>query len=200
MIHELFPIGIYQKKINVEESVEFIKGLDYNRVYEDNGYISKHKNVLDMPELYSLRKDIEIALIAYSIELKLKDVRLEIQNSWVMKHIEGDYSPVHHHKNSVISGIVYIEVNEESGEISFYNNNTTLFHSTLEPEFWEYNKLNSSSFNIKPETGDILIFPSHLQHSVGRNDINKERYALAFNVFPRGKLGGGAEKISELIL
>ena len=43
--------------------------------------------------------------------------------------------------------------------------------------------------DFKVENGKLLIFPSNLMHKIGKNESNKVRYSLAFNIFCRGTFG-----------
>ena len=50
------------------------------------------------------------------------------------------------------------------------------------------------------KTGDIILFPSYLQHAVKIRNIDKStRTSLAFNVFVKGNLGNNYN-LTELIL
>ena len=44
------------------------------------------------------------------------------------------------------------------------------------------NELNSSGFSIKAEEGNLLIFPSYLYHSVGKNLSSEDRIIVSFNI------------------
>ena len=56
-------------------------------------------------------------------------------------------------------------------------------------EYTEDNMINSEVVAVKVKAGDILLFPSHLNHSVTKNMNNDCRYSLAFNAFIKGDLG-----------
>jgi ectoine hydroxylase-related dioxygenase (phytanoyl-CoA dioxygenase family) len=53
----------------------------------------------------------------------------------------------------------------------------------------EWNSFNSSSWWFPVKTGDIVIFPSSLIHSVETKQGNNTRISLAFNVFIKGTIG-----------
>ena len=42
---------------------------------------------------------------------------------------------------------------------------------------------------INPSQGDLLLFPSYLQHETAKNDLDQMRYSISFNVFPFGTFG-----------
>jgi len=50
--------------------------------------------------------------------------------------------------------------------------------------------------NCYVQKNTLVLFESNLMHGVGPNDGNKDRYSLAFNMFPT-KLGN-KEVLSEL--
>jgi hypothetical protein len=77
-------------------------------------------------------------------------------------------------------------VNDNSGDIVFSNNISPLYPRELLVEIDNYDLLNSSKWTIRPKNKDILIFPSHLTHEVTPNTSDKNRYVLAFNIFPSG--------------
>ena len=51
------------------------------------------------------------------------------------------------------------------------------------------NAFNSYTFNLSMNKGDLVLFPSHLQHSVPENIIDEERISLSFNTWAKGSLG-----------
>jgi uncharacterized protein (TIGR02466 family) len=206
MKHEitpLFAIPLYRACIESLSGIEdYISNIEYERMPAENGDYSKNKNILDEFTLLELKSQIQthINFFAYEILDCKKSIEFQIQNSWVNRHIKNDFAGTHRHSNSLISGIYYISVNEKSGSIIFqkdksYNN---LWSEIVDIGF-EYqdhsdqdklNVFNSEGWAVTPKDGDILLFPSHLYHSVAENLSDRTRYSLAFNVFPRGTLGG----------
>jgi uncharacterized protein (TIGR02466 family) len=116
-----------------------------------------------------------------------------------MKHLRGDWAQEHSHTNSLLSGIVYLDTDETAGDIHF-NNRSSIFPSAVDVEYSGYNIYNSRGWSITPKTGDVLIFPSTLLHSVSKNIYNKARYSLSFNMFVEGKLGAVKNSINQLSL
>ena len=54
---------------------------------------------------------------------------------------------------------------------------------------YEDNNVNAERYCVDLEEGTILIFPSHLEHSVNENKSNQNRYSIAFNFYVRGTFG-----------
>jgi hypothetical protein len=77
--------------------------------------------------------------------------------AWVVKYYPGAYQNLHMHKNSIISGIWYLDVDEqEDGAGEFHLQNPNIASFTL--GFFNQVK------KIAPKTDDIIVFPSWAQH------------------------------------
>ena len=66
---------------------------------------------------------------------------------------------------------------------------TNLFHSTINIEYNNPNYINEDLQNLNIQTGDIVLFPSHVMHKIRKNESNLPRFSLAFNYFVKGKFG-----------
>ena len=67
------------------------------------------------------------------------------------------------------------------------------------PTVKSYNIFNSLTWSFVVKTGDILLFPSNLGHSVQTKKGKNLRISLSFNVFVKGQLGV-TKNLDELIL
>lgn len=193
-IKNLWPIPLYMNNIGVsEDTLDFAKKCLYERMKVKNGDMSLDTRILEsMPLLKSsIEKEVKNYLNDY---LKLDDkVEFYITTSWINKHIPGDHGQLHHHDNSLISGVYYIKQPENGGNFIIHKNAMTpnLFTSTInfDLNFKELTETNTRQFEVKPKDGLIIMFPSFMNHSVENNQSNEYRYSLAFNLFVRGKLG-----------
>jgi uncharacterized protein (TIGR02466 family) len=162
-------------------------------------YISQDE-VLDAPEVeYNRKSDSSISksqqVLLDQRFLNHKEIVEELKHtcSWMVFHGRNDFSPIHMHCNSMFSGVLYLSCNENSGDIKFSMPLTipTWSSSTLNP-LWnvvDNNIFNSREFSYTPNSGDILIFPSHTFHEVEKNKSNINRYCLAFNYILSGMMG-----------
>lgn len=193
-IIDLFSVPIFKTKIDISlKEKEFIKKLKYNLVEFKNGLISDNKNVLNNPILLNLNKQIIKQVEEYTkniIEIDDK-ITFYFTNSWAMKHGEGNYAHAHAHSNSVISGVFYVEVPKNSGDLVFHKNSynsSNAMLSSLALPYKRYNKYNSEEWSIKIEDNLLVLFPSNLTHSVPVSLNKKNRYCIAFNSFIKGTL------------
>jgi uncharacterized protein (TIGR02466 family) len=201
----LFSVPFYVSSVETinDTSKNKIKNLSYERLKINNGYISNEKYILDQPEFIELKKQITNHIELFVRNVMHVDNCLEfyITNSWVMKHSKGDWSQKHSHSNSLLSGVLYVDVDKDSGVFRVHKNFQSVFPSTLEPKFNEFNPFNTEWCDFIPKNNDIFIFSSNLDHEVTVSNSTNERYCLAFNIFMKGSLGLDKDiKISTLYL
>jgi|APGre2960657404_1045060.scaffolds.fasta_scaffold07557_2 uncharacterized protein (TIGR02466 family) len=201
---QLFPIPFYSSKVNVSSlDKQNIKKLNYKRIDSNNGYISVDTKVLDNDIFESLKKEIEnhVGIYTRNVLNIANNTSFYITNSWVMKHIRGDSAHRHHHTNSIFSGTVYIQTDNDSGIFSVYKTYTNVIPKIISPEYNEWNIFNCESSSFIPQNNDIFLFPSNLDHEVSQCNSSDDRYCLAFNVFLKGTLGqSDKNKISDLVI
>jgi uncharacterized protein (TIGR02466 family) len=154
---------------------------------------SVDKNVLDRPDFKNVRDIVirEINVYAHEILAVNRDIEFYITNSWVNQHKRGHQAGAHMHHNSLISGVLYLRANENSGDLVFHREVLSLvpFPPTLDLDMTAFNIYNCKSWGYKPKTNDICLFPSVVSHSVDANHSDEDRWCLAFNVFVRGHIG-----------
>jgi uncharacterized protein (TIGR02466 family) len=194
VVMPLFPIPIYISTIELSDTFkEEIKNLDFKRIDADNGDLSIDTRLLENPIFDQIKQEILKHVELYAREsLKVADhITFKIKNSWAMKHKKNDYSQPHVHTNSILSGILYIEVDKDSGNLVFQKdlNYTNLFPPAIDISVKERNIFNSKRWTFTPTVGQLFMFPSHLTHSVTTCLSDNIRYCLAFNLFPEGTLG-----------
>lgn len=97
-------------------------------------------------------------------EEKQEKIKLNYVNAWTVIGEENSYHTMHCHNEGTFEGIstlVYLEVPETNKDDDPENN---LFLATnIAPKNPYYHK-NSSSLNINPEVGKLLIFPDWILH------------------------------------
>ena len=144
--------------------------------------------VLEDERLKDLKEIVDFALNDYlqQIYQPINDVKLRSTISWLNFTDKSQYHHKHIHHNSIISGCLYINAHKDSDCI--------VFTKRASGENWqiqsnEYNAFNSNEFSVPVGTGDLVLFPSNLIHSVPKTDHEHTRVSLAFNSFFEGDLG-----------
>jgi uncharacterized protein (TIGR02466 family) len=179
------------------KSLEFPSGKaardenDNNLPEESKGMYFLHK-----PQMKSLKSRIEKSIEDFVQQLDV-EMDLEITTSWLNKTDTNDWIENHIHECSIISGVYYPEVDSTTSPIIFNKSKsyTNLFHNTVKPKTKNYNFYNMDSYQMSPKTGDLFMFPSHLEHEVPVNSVNA-RYSVGFNTFAKGTVGVGQSRVT----
>lgn len=109
---------------------------------------------------------------------------IAVVDSWLTKAKFLASSPFHDHKMSVLSGVLYFD---DSSPIEFRYDDLFYEHIKFyrDPETFDHKYITS---NIKPKKGNLIIFPSFVQHRITPNKNKSHRYSLAFNTFFTGEI------------
>lgn len=111
------------------------------------------------------------------------DKFFEVKNlqCWVNINDRYHWNDVHNHTDSgvVLSGIFYVQVPENSGNIRFYDTRKNTSGS-LYNKYFESTK--GTFLKLTPKENLLLFFPPWLDHLVEPNFSNQSRISIAFNV------------------
>jgi len=157
--------------------------------------------VLENEKLKSLKNYIENCINEYAYDIfKInRDTKFEITQSWINFNGKGQAHHSHKHSNSVISGVFYIDGDEDC-PITFHREDSrAYFGGNYEYEIEEYNVLNSRTWTMPNKKNHLILFPSTISHSVNPNNSDKERVSLSFNTFIKGYVGT-KKRLTELKL
>jgi uncharacterized protein (TIGR02466 family) len=95
---------------------------------------------------------------------------------------------IHVHPNCLLSGLVYIKTPINCGGTLFASSRK--FTKNMEPQYFQKNDLNSDFIVVPAEKGRVLMWPSHVPHSVeqGTADESEDRITVPFNIMIRGAI------------
>ena len=108
-----------------------------------------------------------------------------VTQCWLNKNPKGSSHHEHCHPNSIVSGVFYFKQNSTLPPIKF---SKTLQHG-IKLNLKKYNDFNSDTFFLSCTDGELILFPSNLNHSVPLNTGNEERISMSFNTFSIDTLG-----------
>jgi uncharacterized protein (TIGR02466 family) len=211
-IISLFPTPVLRVRVEeyFQDEIWKLKQLEMEPVYGNDvqpGNINHFKSVesycLDLPGMEKLKEYIEKEVKDFYVHGLAIDGDIMITQSWVNKNINGGGTHTHYHNNSVISGVYYMDVPDNSTLIKFYKadvDKSTAYR--LEPDV-NSNLLSGNPYaqtvaTIPVANHEILLFPSYLPHSVPVMDTNKDRWCLAFNTVPTTL--GSKNTLTELLI
>ena len=184
-MHGLFaqPVGMFDRPLSDDEK-SLLMGLETR---PNMGNTTSTDNfVLRRSGLTNLRSWIEDCVADYfkATANPKHNVSLRITQSWVNYSKQGQYHHKHAHPNSLVSGVFYINTNDND-RIYFYRSG---FQQIKFPtDGW--NQWNSESWWFEATEGRLVLFPSSLEHMVPTVEGEKTRVSLSFNTFPVGTVG-----------
>jgi len=107
--------------------------------------------------------------------------RPRFNNAWAMVNGSGHSVRAHLHPNSLMSGVVYLQTPERSGNIAFLdprNGAQVLLPPLQDPQA----SLLNGRLEMVPRPGLMLLFPAWLWHEVGASHSDQERISISFNI------------------
>ncbi len=182
----LFPIslGTISNFVNEDERLKLFKDITSvkHKSHESiigNG-VSSHRSdrMQDFPSF--INKNIKNRLIdqvsKYGMVYGVGN-NLKVYNIWSNIQNSGSILNEHSHPNSIVSGALYINVND-SCSITFHNPNPYIYFT----HFVERTAFSFEWQQYPVKNGDLLLFPSWLKH--GHHDHVNEmdnRVVISFN-------------------
>jgi hypothetical protein len=192
-IENIYPIPILRARV---------EGFEFDKIQKEIGKVVEGIEWAENPALTNTQllssntfgSDIigerKLEVLGIVIDQMVKDYCKELgcypigpydRESWLTKNALGDYSLVHNHGISDISGVYYYDTSGNDGDF-FFQSPTPSAVVTYCLQ-WMHGNL-----GYKPENGMFMLFPSFINHGVTRNTENRDRISLAFNIkFHRGK-------------
>lgn len=188
MIHNLFPIPVGMFNIGRDLSIQETKFIVNQSCYQNEGNkTSEDRCVLARKEMRSIKKFIDESLKQYLSEVyrPSSEVTLKVTQSWFNYTENGEFHHRHSHPNSFISAVFYPQADREHDKINFFKSG----YQQIRLATNDWNVWNSNSWWLPTGSGDLLIFPSSLEHMVPKTSSDQTRISLALNAFPSGQIG-----------
>ncbi len=132
-----------------------------------------------LPELAPLVEFVHGAVDSVLDFLKAEHGGFKITGCWANISPPGTAHGRHSHPNNFLSGVYYVSAPEGGEVITFYDPRPQ--PPILSPPPREIAPVNAGKANMKVETGDLILFPSWLFHSVPPNLSQQHRVSIAFN-------------------
>lgn len=198
-IYPLFPYPVMVCAQNYEFTDSEKKYFSELEMIDNIGNsMSKNDKILDSEELAGLKAFINEQIYVFKKSLlRIKDQNeLYVTQSWINSSSTSQFHPKHKHQNSVISGVMFLDENSDESlpPIRFHR---TLEMFPLEFNFDDLNEFNAGCRTFETAQGRLMLFPSLLEHDVGKNESDRVRTSISFNTYVRGTVGG-KEQLTEV--
>ena len=173
-------------------------GKDKNNLIQNKGqnYFTKNRELLTTVFADSeLTQQVEDSLNFFTKEVVgEKNAKMRITQSWLNFNPTGTCHPPHNHTNSILSGVLYLNVDKNTGPFKLYRPGAS--QKFIHDEIYVYNDFNYENYEFVPEFGDMFVFTSNIVHGVDTNNSEIDRVSLAFNSFYTGNLK--ASRLAEV--
>jgi uncharacterized protein (TIGR02466 family) len=179
------PLLILKYENDISKELAFIEKLKYDPNGQNGNFRSNDSFIFRQKQLSNIRKFCELSLDIYSKQVLQAKQKLVITQSWCNTNPKGSHHHEHIHPNSLVSGVFYFRLDKHLPPIMFSKGQ----FESLKMDFEKYNQFNSETFYLPTVAGELILFPSHLRHSVPKNLSDDVRVSLSFNTFTKDILG-----------
>lgn len=219
-MHYLFPTPFFHGQLNLnlnEVKADMDRLIDKVRANEGDNELNNYTTYFDQ----DIRTETEYLPWFNSFANQLKDtyiefIRTQFENevdnlsrhdihffAWLNRYDTEHAHAVHDHVNSLVSGTLYVDVDEDSSPIRFINpnHNAVFSHGTMNREIPISDQMvtqgaESGASQVEmaffPHNGDFLLWPSYILHYVPRTQLKDKsytRYSISFNLNHKLDLG-----------
>ena len=198
-ISPLFPSVVVGNILNIDnkkilrnlKKVNYTQSNKHLNIKQATNFISKDLSILN--NFSDLRELINTNVQDYIKQILNSNLDFKYTNSWSTKIPSDCFSFSHHHSNSWLSGVYYPD---EHKNFSITFRNPLISFWNIDGTVNKYEEHNSEKWTFPVKKNLLLIFPSYLKHSVDINKSKKDRYSIAFNIWPSGSFGTGDARIN----
>ena len=188
----LFPSSIHKLKITdfYECKDELVKDVYQERERDSIGRIvsnvggwQSNMTYLEDCKSETLQKIIANLLFEFNKNLLCKPVSMRCEG-WMNINGPGNFNLKHNHPRSNLSGVLWIKAPKDSGSILFHSPDVFNRYQEMDHYTEEFCYINNCymRYEFTPDEGEILIFPSSLEHEVMKNESNEDRISYSFNI------------------
>ena len=191
-IDRLFPttVTLFDNVLELEYIDSMLEDIidSSKKVGRKTNWQSNHNpNLHEHPKYKPLGKKVLELSKEYIEDLKFEFDDHYVTGMWSNILKPGEFHSPHTHSNNLVSGVFYLQTNDNSPAITFLDPRPQ--SSVLQPQAKEYNIFNSTMFFYPAKVNRMILFPSWLEHYVPQNDTKFSRVSIAFNVMLKGQVG-----------
>ena len=173
------PLLIVPYEQSIDKELSYLKTISYRKQQQNGNFRSDDSYLLRNEEFKNIKNFLKESMDKFTTNVLNTKQRLVITQCWANRNPKGSQHHAHVHPNSIISGVMYFQINEKLPPISFTKDRQD--GMKLNPE--KYNHMNSETFMLPCKPGELILFPSSLRHSVPTNHGEEDRISVSFNTF-----------------
>lgn len=191
---DIFPSAVQITSLErsfTDEELEFVKQEYKTGMHNIGNIMGRNQYVLEEPAFANIKKELQRRIDDYlnDVFAPKNNLKIYITQSWLSWLNPGQHFHEHQHQNSLVSGCLYFNADRSRDALMLHKKEFQQIYIPAEIE--KTNKWNSQMATIPVSTGDIVLFPSKITHSVAPTTGNYVRTTLAFNTFIKGSIREG---------
>lgn len=197
MLQKIFDMPIYVTNAEGNQFQDIQKEFQYvyddllknntfgnNPIWDSSTSMLSNKGEFDQELFEQYNVQSFISFISRHIRNYLEQVNfqydksnltMKFHGSWMTLTKKDKHTILHDHGCTDISAVYYFKTNGMDGDLVFNQPNKLLKNSRV---FGRYNH----HYTIKPKVGQLVIFPSSLDHRVLENKTDNDRVSVSFNM------------------
>ena len=179
------PVQIYKYEDSIEKELKYIEDIEWLPQVANGNFKTKDSYLTKHESLKGITSFFKECIDDYCNTIINSEQRLAITQLWGNRNPKGSKHHEHVHPNSILSGVFYLRQDPKLPPIQFSKSNQ--HGMKLDPR--KYNHYNAETFLLPCTSGELILFPSNLRHSVPTNMGEEERISLSFNTFSIDALG-----------
>jgi uncharacterized protein (TIGR02466 family) len=185
IINDIFPISIHTFQYDNLNEIPMLINLIENNITHKVSIGMTPSNLHKMQETQNLVSFFDICLEQYRTYYEYDCEKISITTMWGNMTDAGSGDSHHQHKHplSFVSGVFYLS--EGSSTVFFNPSNMDMFH------VWKKN--NQYEYIVEPKVGQLILFPSTLDHCTKPHRDLNHRHTISINTLPSGKVNDSAE-------
>jgi uncharacterized protein (TIGR02466 family) len=181
------PIWWMDTNLNNDNIKQYCYNLKENdpagrHISNNGGWQSQEINLIDdLPELVQYIMEASQRTI-YDYGYDPEKTKLFFGNAWVNINQKDNTNQIHLHHGSYLSGVYYVNVTPNSGNIVFYRNFDQAYITSSFAKVVNNTAISGQTVSYTPKPGRLILFPSNLLHSVEASNDDGDRISIAFNI------------------
>jgi uncharacterized protein (TIGR02466 family) len=196
---KLFPTVIYKNFYNKVEDLKnnlfskldsvFNDTIDNNNAFMRQGTLCSYHSASNLHNEYTNETQEVVAFVEQCAREYWqdcdyhKDLEPFVFQLWANKTPKGGYIDSHLHGNMPFTAVLYVDASPDQGNLIIENPlEMVLMTQPISPDI-KY----PLGEEIAVSSGDLVMFPGYIRHSVKPNNSNKPRLILGFNIGCRGQ-------------
>ena len=150
--------------------------------------LSKDANILWSEQMSRVSNFITDKVLSFTDNVLQIEDEFSMSQSWSTINIKGNHHHEHNHPNTILSCVYYAQAS--SGDFQIKMPKSRIQEGfNFSYKIKQQNAFNSCSWRCTVKTGDLIIFPGHLDHFSLPNTSDEPRIMIGSNFFIEGLIG-----------